>query len=546
MKYFVYCRKSEEAEDRQVMSLQSQSKEIDRLLSAGSDIEIVQRFEEAFSAKKPGRPVFDEMIRRIEKGEAEGIIAWHPDRLARNSIDGGRIIYLLDEGKLTNMRFCSYTFENSSEGKFMLSIVFSYSKYYVDNLSTNVIRGLNEKVSRGWLPNSAPIGYRNCKETSTIVPNGEHFAAIRRMFDLLLTGNHTVAEIHRIVWEEWGYTTPIVKTQGGKRLARSSLYRLFSNPFYAGYLVWNGQLHPGSHKPMVSKSEFQRVQALLGNVSLPRPKRKSFAYRGVFTCGACGLGVTAEYKRKKSGREYVYYHCTRVHRTPRCTQPSIEEKELDRQVVDFLKRLTIPPSVSEILDGIFNAEKPNLVNEKAKATEKLSRGVASLKKQLSNLTDLRIREVLTDQEFAAKRQNLQLELGKAEECMAKVEGEIVTFEPLQIIQILLRRAEFWFATADDCLKRQILKILCSNPVIQDKKARFQARKPLVDVEQFLTFLGQRGVVDDVRTTSTNSSSEFEKCADLATSKELIKLAAEARELIEQIEPAILSGFDNRR
>jgi len=77
-------------------------------------------------------------VANAERGEADGIVAWHPDRWARNSIDGGRIIYLLDRKVLNNLRFASFTFENNPQGKFMLSITFGYSKYYVDSLSENV------------------------------------------------------------------------------------------------------------------------------------------------------------------------------------------------------------------------------------------------------------------------------------------------------------------------------------------------------------------------------------------------------------------------
>jgi len=119
------------------------------------------------------------MLKRIERGEADGIISWHPDRLARNSIDGGRIIYLLDQKHLKDLRFASFTFENNPQGKFMLSIIFGYSKYYVDSLSENVRRGNRTKVENGWRPNKASIGYLNDPVTKTVIPDPRRFLLVK-------------------------------------------------------------------------------------------------------------------------------------------------------------------------------------------------------------------------------------------------------------------------------------------------------------------------------------------------------------------------------
>ena len=126
-KYFIYTRKSTDTEDRQVRSLADQLSEL-RELAKKEQIEVVDTFIEKQTAKVPGRPVFAEMIDRIEKGGASGILAWHPDRLARNSVDGGKVIYLVDTCMITDLKFPTFWFDSTPQGKFMLSIAFSQSK----------------------------------------------------------------------------------------------------------------------------------------------------------------------------------------------------------------------------------------------------------------------------------------------------------------------------------------------------------------------------------------------------------------------------------
>ena len=95
IKYLIYARKSSESEDRQVQSIESQ---VDRLKRIATDLnlDIKQVYTEAKSAKNPNnRPQFDEMIERVERGEADGILCWQINRLSRNPIDSGKLQWLL-------------------------------------------------------------------------------------------------------------------------------------------------------------------------------------------------------------------------------------------------------------------------------------------------------------------------------------------------------------------------------------------------------------------------------------------------------------------
>ena len=141
MRYVIYARKSTEDDDRQVLSIEAQLVELSEF-AAKEKLEIVASFQEAKTAKEPGRMKFAEMLSFVEKGKAEGILSWHPDRLARNSVDGGRIIHMIDRGLIRSLKFPTFWCEPTPQGLFMLNIAFGQSKYYVDNLRENVKRGL--------------------------------------------------------------------------------------------------------------------------------------------------------------------------------------------------------------------------------------------------------------------------------------------------------------------------------------------------------------------------------------------------------------------
>ena len=144
-KFFLYARKSTDEPERQILSIEAQLFEL-REYARKENLNVVKEFIESKTAKEPGREIFNEMLAGIENGKAEGILAWHPDRLARNSVDGGRIIYLVDTGKIRELKFPTFWFDPTPQGKFMLNIAFGQSKYYVDNLSENIKRGIRQKL----------------------------------------------------------------------------------------------------------------------------------------------------------------------------------------------------------------------------------------------------------------------------------------------------------------------------------------------------------------------------------------------------------------
>ncbi|MFA6594535.1 MAG: recombinase family protein [Candidatus Buchananbacteria bacterium] len=331
MKYYLYARKSTEDEERQKMSIEAQLAELaDYAQKEG--IEVIEKFTESKSAKKPGRKVFNEMIAKIQASdEPVGLLSWHPDRLARNSVDGGQIIYLIDDGKLASLRFPTFWFEPTPQGLFMLQVSFGQSKYYSDNLSENVKRGIRQKLRRGEWYNLAPFGYTNNLKTRNIEPDPIKSRIVKKVFKDFATGNHTLKSMGQRL-SFWG-----VINRSGKTLTKSSVKRILNNKAYLGIITHRGEEFEGNFEPIVSLDIFEAVQNLLNRRARPRKSKKChyFPFTGLLTCGECGAAITAQWSK---GR-YRYYRCTK--RLGKCSQKYLSEDLLAEQLKSRLQKISI-------------------------------------------------------------------------------------------------------------------------------------------------------------------------------------------------------------
>ena len=425
--YFLYVRKSTDVEDKQVLSVAAQITEL-KEFAARMGIYIVDVIIEKETAKKPGRKKFNKMLERIETGEANGILAWMPDRLSRNSIDSGKIIYMLDQNILLDLKFPHFWFENTPQGKYMLANEFNASKQYVDNLSLNTKRGLRQMVRDGRYPRGAPLGYYNDMRSKTIKIDRKTAPIVRQAFELYARGDKRLDEIADFLFTHGIHTKKGMvrgkKTTGNKPHSRTRVARMLANPFYYGHFRYLGEVHEGKHKGIISKQLFDQVQTVLERRGKPTRKTNDpLPLCGLVHC-SCGMMFTAEtrIKRQKNGNVhvYAYYRCTRKSKTVVCREPHIRAEELDRQLSALLFRYAMPASwadkLRELIDKDEASEKADFVHRVAGDKETIARLSEKMQRLLDSYLDGDVeRELYQDKraEILGKKKLLEEKIEQA-------------------------------------------------------------------------------------------------------------------------------------
>ena len=467
-RYILYARKSTDVEDKQVLSIEAQLAEL-RNYARDNSLVVVDTVIEKKSAKTPGRPKFGDMLQRIQNGEADSILAWHPDRLARNSIDGGQIIYLLDQRKLDDLKFQTFWFENTSQGKFMLSIAFGQSKYYVDNLSENTKRGLRQKVRRGEFPGIAPLGYYNDTRAKVVKVDKRQAELVEAIFVLYSQGQSRFQDISAYLYENG------IKTGGGKSYSKDKVKYILKNPFYYGHFIYGGEVHEGKHEPIISKKLWDETQAVIERRSRPtKGLIEPMPYCGLLRC-SCGMMITAENKtkRQKNGNihHYVYYRCTRKNKSVKCVEPAVRSELLDRQLSELLVGYALPSEYADKMRKLVNSYELSEKAELDGKTDALRGEITHLSEKLQRLLDGFLDGVLEREIYTAKKAEIMSHKKTIEEQISDFTlGQVEWVEPLKNwLEKAVSICKIANSADENAKKSLLLEIFGLNLFLENKK-----------------------------------------------------------------------------
>ena len=461
MKYFLYARKSTDSEERQIKSIGDQIAELKEFATI-QKIEIVASFTEAKTAKKPGRIVFNQMIERMENGEAQGIIAWHPDRLARNSIDGGKIIYLLDTGKILDLKFPTFWFDSTPQGKFMLNIAFGQSKYYVDNLSENIRRGIRQKLKNGLWPSFAPIGYVNNRKSKGIDIDIPKATIIKKAFEMYSSGDCTLKGIAGF------FAKSNLKSYKDKTISESRVQFMLQNPIYYGLIRFNGELYKGVHEPIISKKLFDLVAEVMSNRGKKQRQRKhEFIFSGLIRCGGCGCLITAE-----TQKGHNYYRCTK--KKGNCPEKYLREEELIDQIKTKIQKVSLPKDWVKKMLNELDKETNQANSQSQPLIQNLLSQKTEINRKLDDLLNLRLDSLIDNQQYLTKKNLFINQQTGIEQDLKDFESKGNNWLELMKEMILsASQAKMLLKKNNPYEFRSFLKNIGSNFVLKDKNFGFQ-------------------------------------------------------------------------
>jgi len=510
LKYILYARKSSESEDRQMASIEDQITEMKRLAKK-QGLCVVDIIKESKSAKAPGRKKFGELLTRIHKKEANAILVWKLNRLARNPIDGGQISWMLQQSIISHIQTFGSDYK-PSDNVLLMQIEFGMATQFVKDLSVSVSRGMRLKAERGWFPASRlPVGYSweypNSKgKDKRIILDPVQFPLIRDAWRDMLSGEYSILSIERKLYKKG------LRNSKGNRFGQAFFYRLFQNEFYCGYFLWkdadgNPTRHKGKHKPMISESEFLKVQKKFFTPKAHGKSNDEFLFRGLLRCGECNRAITAQRKVQCICRcckfkfsskvnsfcpkcntkikdmenpiilDNTYYHCSNPKR--KCSQLPINGKQLEKKIESLLKVISIDRDFFVTSNEIIEFNSKDLKFQKQDKTKLLKKDIENIKRKIKNLTLLRASQEIEADEYKQFKDELLDQIRDIEKIIEQIENEQKyqfdeELEYLEISKNLILKYENGSMEA----KRLLISKFSSNLTLFDKNLYFSMPKAL--------------------------------------------------------------------
>ncbi|WP_324177304.1 recombinase family protein [Ligilactobacillus salivarius] len=384
-----------------------------------------------FSGSNTNRPSLQQLISDCKNNMFDAVLVYKLDRLSRSQKD---TLYLIEDVFNKNgVGFISLSenFDTSTAfGKAMIGILSVFAQLEREQITERMTLGRVGRAKAGkamsWA--NCPFGYIIQKEIYEIDPFRAEI--VKRIYRDYLSGV-SITKITQKLNEEghvgknvnWSYRT---------------VRQILGNIVYAGYIKYKNEIYPGLHKPIVSLSDYKKVQVELerrritqAQLSNPRPFRAKYMLSGLMRCGYCNSVLQIYTTQLKSGVQLHNYKCPSS--SPKrnshykrhdfdCGFTRVRKNDIESVVISEIKKL--PLNMDKVINNQENKDnvkeikaiKAELqqvekkqdkivdlylldninVDELNKKNDELSKQKENLQKRLNSLTDDKKKEKIED------------------------------------------------------------------------------------------------------------------------------------------------------
>lgn len=430
---------------------------------------IVREFAVAESAKRNAfRAEFENMLSWVRKNakreNIRGIVCHKLDRACRNMRDAVRLQELEDELHIRPL-FVDNQFGQGAAGQLSFNVMAAVAQYYSDNLRSEVLKGMNEKVEQGWLPANAPYGYANHTEDreEPIKPDPDRARTVQRIFELYSRGGMTFESMADTLLNE-GH----VYQDSIRKFHRTALSYILNNRFYIGEILWHGRIFVGKHRPIIDRETFQCCQDILQGKNRRTSKVTLPLAGGLIRCKYCGQAITGELIKRKllngGVREHVYYRCGNDIQGGQHPKVRWKGEDLENAIVRQLSALKLPsPQITDWFRTSLKAALSDEVQYNRNRQAQLRKRQSELEPKRDRLLDAFLSGTIDKETYEKKAFEIKAELEHVQQDLSaetKVNAEYI--EVIEAAFNLSQKAAETWQRSNWTVKRELLEIFSLN------------------------------------------------------------------------------------
>ncbi len=480
MKCVIYARVSSKEQEKEGYSIPSQLKLL-RGYAIDKGLTIDEEFIDVETAKVAGRTGFNKMLSHLRQNpRGIVILVEKTDRLYRNIKDWVTLDELDIEIHFVKENFILTSDSRSSE-KFFHGIRVLMAKSYIDNLSEEVKKGLNEKADQGEWPSRAPVGYINNKESHRIEPDPKKGPFIRSLFEWYASGEYSLNRLSKQAKASGLFS------RNSMTINKAGIHRILKNTIYYGEFIWKGKRYRGNHEPIISKELFDRVQEEFERANHPKESKRSLALAGLIKCEKCGCSMTPEIKKGK----YIYYHCTQYKGA--CDNVWVREEALLESLADVVREINIKPSVIDDLKKALLDCQSDRIRYHEESIKSLRRKYENTSRMLDRAYEDKVNGIISMEMWKRKSTDWENKLVDIQNEISSHQNANSNFYQtgLEILE-LANSAYDKYLQKDRKEKRKLLDILLSNCTFYRGTLYPTYRKPFDILAKGSEFKSKRG------------------------------------------------------